>query len=134
MGDRQRQVEWGCRGLPDAFIVVREVSDGEDKPDEAKEGTASKMASAIAAARQEAWMAATEAGLFPDTPRAAPPYHPRTADGVLARPGMEVYFNRTHATIRKVCDGGEYGYTVEVEDAEGPQGWVSLSRCFSKPQ
>lgn len=56
---------------------------------------------------------------------------PKTEDGVPAVPGMEVWFDISHATIRKVCDGGEYGFTVEVEDAEGPQGWVPLSKCYS---
>ncbi len=54
-----------------------------------------------------------------------------TADGVLAYPGMEVFGLHTHGTIRKICDGGEYGPTVEWEDADGPQGWVALKDCYS---
>lgn len=58
---------------------------------------------------------------------------PRTVDGVIARPGLEVYGDWGTAVVRKVCDGGEQGYTVEIEDASGPQGWVPLSRCWSMP-
>ena len=56
---------------------------------------------------------------------------PKTADGVPAYPGMGVWFWNSHAVIRQICDGGEYGYTVEVEDADGPQGWVPLVKCYS---
>ena len=51
---------------------------------------------------------------------------PRTADGFLVRPGSEIFFHNTKGVIRKIYDGGEYGYCAEVEDAEGPQGWVAL--------
>ncbi len=64
---------------------------------------------------------------------------PKTADGVLAYPGLEVRFNNAVAVIRKVCDGigrtfkSDYGFTVEVEDADGPQGWVALKDCYAAP-
>lgn len=56
---------------------------------------------------------------------------PKTADGVPVMPGMVVHFHNSTATVRKVCDGGEYGYTVETEDVDGPQGWVPLRDCYS---
>ena len=61
---------------------------------------------------------------------------PKTSDGVPVVPGDEVHWRGDDgevfsACVRKVCDGGEYGFTVEVSDADGPQGWVALRDCYS---
>lgn len=55
----------------------------------------------------------------------------KTEDGVPAVPGMIVWFSNGSGTIRKVCDGGKYGYAVEVDDADGPRVRVPLSDCYS---
>lgn len=57
---------------------------------------------------------------------------PRTADGHLVRPGAMVFVHNSCNTIRKIYDGGEYGHCVEVENADGPQGWAPLSDCYKK--
>ena len=51
---------------------------------------------------------------------------PRTSDGFLVRPGSEIRFFNASGVIRKIYDGGEYGHCAEVENADGPQGWVAL--------
>lgn len=58
---------------------------------------------------------------------------PKTLDGTIARPGLFVHGDWGAACIVKVCDGGEYGYTAEIADVEGPQGWVRLSQCYATP-
>jgi len=55
----------------------------------------------------------------------------KTADGVAVYPGMEIYHCNMRYVIRTVNDGGEYGYTINIENVEGSQGWVQLSDCFS---
>lgn len=58
---------------------------------------------------------------------------PKTLDGTVARPGLFVHGDWGAACIIKVCDGGEYGYTAEISDSEGPQGWVRLDQCYTTP-
>jgi hypothetical protein len=55
---------------------------------------------------------------------------PRTADGYLVRPGTTVRAHRCTSVVRKVYDGGEYGHCVELENADGPQGWAALKDCW----
>lgn len=62
---------------------------------------------------------------------------PRTSDGWLVRPGSTVnVFGATKQVVRKVYDGGEYGFCVEIEDHHGPQGWAPLNKCwkFTEPE
>ena len=55
---------------------------------------------------------------------------PRTSDGHLVRPGsMVCVYGSVNQCVRNVYDGGEYGHCVQIEDAEGPQGWAPLRDC-----
>ena len=59
---------------------------------------------------------------------------PRTKDGWLVKPGSVVHFMNTWAKVTNIYDGvGDMGYCVEVEDGDGPQGWVRLSDCVMVP-
>lgn len=59
---------------------------------------------------------------------------PRMVDGVIARPGLEVYGDWGTAKVRKVFRDSLSGQcAVEIEDDRGPQGWVLLSQCWSMP-
>lgn len=60
---------------------------------------------------------------------------PRTGDGWLVRPGNVVDVSAmTGQTVRKVYDGGEYGFCVELESVRGSEGWVALRDCRHNPQ
>jgi hypothetical protein len=55
---------------------------------------------------------------------------PRTSDGWLVKPGSVVdAHGATGMVVRKVYDGGEYGYCVELESGSGSEGWTALRAC-----
>ena len=63
----------------------------------------------------------------PPIPLKGPPDGwPRTKDGYLVKPGDTICSYDALGVIRKIYDGGEYGFCAEWEDEDGPQGWVPL--------